>query len=211
MKTATATLEEEDWFAEKEGSRCVPLLPRLHGVHVQDGNRRRRTNPIDDCGLYGCGGGCSIQSCDQSCGVACSTDQHHLDSDSTGSSGGGGGGGSDSGSSSSGGSAGGQQANLPMDYDGPMNLANGKWNPTPILVEDAAAAMSGLSAIMAQATPCFESALSLLTATQTIPADLYSTVQASATFLKQSMSTQISDLKDKINAADPVNFQAVTP
>ncbi|GIC86429.1 uncharacterized protein Aud_002801 [Aspergillus udagawae] len=32
-----------------------------------------------------------------------------------------------------------------------------------------------------------------------------------ATFLKQSMSTQISDLKDKINAADPENFQAVTP
>ncbi|KAI2696272.1 CAZyme family CBM24 [Penicillium roqueforti] len=168
------------------------------------------TDPIDDCGLYGCGGGCSIQSCDQSCGVACSTDQHHLDSDSTGSSGGGGGGGSDSGSSSSGGSADGQQANLPMDYDGPDGLANGEWNPTPILVEDAAAVTSGMSAIMAQGTPCFESALSLLTASQTVPADLYSTVHASATSLKQSMSTQISDLKDKINAADPENFQAVT-
>ncbi|KAI2758267.1 hypothetical protein DTO006G1_6783 [Penicillium roqueforti] len=168
------------------------------------------TDPIDDCGLYGCGGGCSIQSCDQSYSVACSTDQHHLDSNSTGSSGGGGGGGSDSGSSSSGGSADGQQANLPMDYDGPDGLANGEWNPTPILVEDAAAVTSGMSAIMAQGTPCFESALSLLTASQTVPADLYSTVHASATSLKQSMSTQISDLKDKINAADPENFQAVT-
>ncbi|KAI3118779.1 CAZyme family GH71 [Penicillium roqueforti] len=128
----------------------------------------------------------------------------------TGSSGGSGGGGSDSGSSSSGGSADGQQANLPMDYDGPDGLANGEWNPTPILVEDAAAVTSGMSAIMAQGTPCFESALSLLTASQTVPADLYSTVHASATSLKQSMSTQISDLKDKINAADPENFQAVT-
>ncbi|KAF4168090.1 hypothetical protein CNMCM6936_003685 [Aspergillus lentulus] len=170
------------------------------------------TDPIDDCGLYGCGGGCSIQSCDQSCGVACSTDQHHLGSDSTGSSGGGGGGGggSDSGSSSSGGSANGQQANLPMDYDGPDGLGNGKWNPTPILVEDAAAVTSGMSAIMAQGTPCFESALSLLSASQTVPADLYSTVHASATFLKQSMSTQLSDLKDKIKAADSQNFEAVT-
>jgi hypothetical protein len=97
-----------------------------------------------------------------------------------------------------------------MDYDGPDGLANGEWNPTPILVEDVAAVTSGMSTIMAQGTPCFESALSLLTATQTVPADLYSTVQASATFLKQSMSTQISDLKDKINAADPENFQAVT-
>ncbi|KAI3102317.1 hypothetical protein CBS147333_7801 [Penicillium roqueforti] len=128
----------------------------------------------------------------------------------TGSSGGGGGGGSDSGNSSSGGSADGQQANLPMDYDRPDGLANGEWNPTPILVEDAAAVTSGMSAIMAQGTPCFESALSLLTASQTVPADLYSTVHTSATSLKQSMSTQISDLKDKINAADPENFQAVT-
>ncbi|PKX91484.1 uncharacterized protein P174DRAFT_432935 [Aspergillus novofumigatus IBT 16806] len=87
----------------------------------------------------------------------------------TGSSGGGGGGGgSDSGSSSSSGeSADGQQANLPMDYDGPDGLANGKWNPMSILVEDAAAVTSGMAAIMAQGTPCFESALSLLTATQT--------------------------------------------
>ncbi|KAF4215598.1 hypothetical protein CNMCM6457_005781 [Aspergillus fumigatiaffinis] len=95
-------------------------------------------------------------------------------------------------------------------YDGPDGLTNGKWNPTPILVEDAAAVTSGMSVIMAQGTPCFESALSLLTASKTVPADLYSTVHASATFLKQSMSTQISDLKDKINAADPENFQAVT-
>jgi hypothetical protein len=98
-----------------------------------------------------------------------------------------------------------------MDYDGPDGLGNGEWNPTPILVEDAAAVMSGMTAVMAQGTPCFESALSLLTATQTVPADLYSTVQASATFLKQSMSTQISDLKDKINAADPENLHAATP
>ncbi|KAF7183545.1 hypothetical protein CNMCM7691_003824 [Aspergillus felis] len=128
---------------------------------------------------------------------------------STGSNGGGGGGGSDSGSSSSGGRADGQQANLPMDYDGPNGLANGEWNPTPILVEDAAA-------VTAECLPLWpkgrrvSSPLSLLTASQTVPADLYSTVHASATFLKQSMSTQISDLKDKINAADPENFQAVT-
>jgi len=28
-----------------------------------------------DCGLFGCGGGCSIQGCDTTCGIACGSDQ----------------------------------------------------------------------------------------------------------------------------------------
>lgn len=151
------------------------------------------SDPIDDCGPYGCGGGCSIQSCDQFCGLACSTDQHYIDSSS--------------GSGDSGGSTDGQQANLPMDYDGPDGFANGDWNPTPILKVVASAIKTSLSANFAQATPDFESVWSSLVSSKTVPTDLKSAAQATATSLKQSMSSQISDLKAKINAADPANYE----
>ncbi|KAI3262809.1 hypothetical protein CBS147309_7072 [Penicillium roqueforti] len=152
------------------------------------------SDPVDDCGLYGCGGGCSIQSCDQSCGLSCSTDQHHIDSDST-----------DSGSGTDGGSANGQQANLPLDYDGPDGSSNGDWNPTPIRVEVATSMTSSISAEFAKATPILDSAVSSMIASKTIPSDLKNSASATASSIKDTMATHVSDLEAKIKAADPNN------
>ena len=62
------------------------------------------SDPLNDCGIYGCGGGCSVQSCDQTCGLACSSDQYHGPSD-----------GANSGTSGS----------LPFNYDGPDGTNDG--------------------------------------------------------------------------------------
>lgn len=65
------------------------------------------SDPGNDCGTQGCGGGCSIQGCDQTCGLTCSTDQHHVPPDGSG----------------------GDQTTLPIDYDGPDDTNSAGWNP----------------------------------------------------------------------------------
>ncbi|KAI3124048.1 CAZyme family GH71 [Penicillium roqueforti] len=113
--------------------------------------------------------------------------------------------GTDSGSGTDGGSANGQQANLPLDYDGPDGSSNGDWNPTPIRVEVATSMTSSISAEFAKATPILDSAVSSMIASKTIPSDLKNSASATASSIKDTMATHVSDLEAKIKAADPNN------
>ncbi|KAJ5733730.1 CAZyme family GH71 [Penicillium malachiteum] len=144
------------------------------------------SNPVDDCGLFACGGGCSIQGCSQSCGLSCSTDQHHIDSDSG------------SGSIES------QPGNLPMDYDGPNGLPNGGWNPIPIPSMVARSVTSLLSAHFAEATTNSDALV------HSLPLEPYAKSAAirTATSLKEATSTQVSNLNAKIKKADPDHSDA---